>query len=69
MVTTKKKPILQPPVPQEPDALKAWAENPPAGTEWVNGQSHIPLFEVSHSGINDRALFWKDFHGLAVQMN
>ncbi len=35
----------------------------------VKARTHIPPFEVSHSGINDRALFWKDFHGLAVQMN
>ncbi len=30
--------MLRQPVPQEPDSLKAWAENPPVGTEWVNGQ-------------------------------
>ncbi len=38
MVTTTRKPDIQQPDQPQPGSLEEWLENPPEGTEWVNGR-------------------------------
>lgn len=63
MVTITKDPVAQKSDALRPDSLEAWLENPPKGTEWVDGQ----LIEktgmtLTHSKVQGNLYyFWRSY--------